>query len=151
MSESPKKTTGAGSKISFSTDGSSYTEFGSVSKASAPSYKRGTVDVTDLNSYHDNNQMKESLPSWIEAEEMSIEGFYLKDDAAQTAAENAFWSGSEAYIKIVLPTVIGKTFTFHGTITSYQTLDAIDADTGLGFKLGLTITEKPTVENTVGG
>ena len=151
MSEKPKKSTGAGSKISFSTDGTSYTEFGSVSKASSPSFKRGTVDVSDLNTYNANNQMKENLPSWIEAEEMSLEGFFLKDDTAQAAAETAFWSGADAYIKIVLPAVIGKTFIFHGTITSYQTLDTIDPDTGLGYKLGLTIVEKPSVANTTTG
>ncbi len=146
----PKKSTGSGTKISFSTDNSTFTAFGSVTKVSAPSYKRGTIDVTDLNSYYENNQMKETLPGWIEVEEMSVEGFLLADDAAQSDAESAFWSGNEVYVKTELPKAIGKTIVFHGYITSYQTLDTIDADTGLGYKLGLTVIEKPTVTTTGG-
>lgn len=141
----PEKTTGNGTKISISTDGSTFTEFGSVTKASAPSMKRGTIDVTDLNSYSNNNQMKESIPGWIEPEEMSLEGYLKKTDTAMTTVETAFWAGDLCTIKIELPEVIGKTITYYGFISQYQSIGDIDAETPLGYKMGFTITQKPTV------
>ena len=58
-----------------STDGQTYKQFASVTKLGPPNMSRGTVDVTDMNSFETNNQMKEYLTDFIEAEEMSIEGY----------------------------------------------------------------------------
>lgn len=147
----PKKSTGSGTVISISEDNSTFTEFGSVSKCSAPSFKRDTSDASDLNSIKNNNQMKETLPTWIEAEEMSLEGFITADDTGRTKAEDAFWSGKNIYIKAVLPDVLNKTVLYHGFVSSYQSYETIDPETPLGFKLGFTIIEKPTETATNGG
>ena len=68
----PNKATGSGTKASISTDGSTYKEFASITKIGPPSMSRGTVDVTDMNSYENNDQMKEFLTDFIEADEMTI-------------------------------------------------------------------------------
>ena len=81
VGNTPGKATGSGCKASISTDGQTYKEFASITKLGPPNMSRGTVDVTDMNSYVNNDQMKEFLPDFIEAEEMSIEGFHKKTDA----------------------------------------------------------------------
>lgn len=142
------KATGSGVKASISTDGSTFKEFASITKISPPSMSRGTVDVTDMNSYANNDQMKEFLADFIEGEEMNIEGFVKKTDDGRDLAEDAFYSGGEVTIKIVLPAVLGKTMTVKGLLTSYQPIGDIAPDAGIAFKLGLKPTSKPTLAAT---
>lgn len=143
-----EKATGSGAKASISTDGSTFKEFASVTKISPPSMSRGTVDVTDMNSYETNNQMKEYLVDFIEGEEMNIEGFVKKTDDGRDLAEEAFYSGGEVTIKIVLPAVLGKTMTVKGLLTSYRPIGDISTDAGIAFSLGLKPTSKPTLAAT---
>ena len=65
----PSKATGSGTKAFISTDGTAFQEFASVTKLGGPSMSRGTVDVTDMNSFSNNNQFKEFLNDFIEADE----------------------------------------------------------------------------------
>lgn len=144
----PKKTTGSGTKAFFSADGQVYSLFASVTKISPPSMSRGTVDVTDMNSYADNDQFKEYLGDFIEAEEMSIEGFFVKEDAARTALEAAFFSGDSCFIKIQLPPLIGQSMIVNGIITTYQPIGEISNDTGIGFKASIKPNGRPKLEET---
>lgn len=140
----PKKGTGAGTKISFSTDGSAYTQFASVSKITPPAFSRETQDVTDLNSFEENDQFKEHVGGFIEADEMSIDGFFVKSDAAREAAEAAFYSNEEVYLKITMPAFIGKTVTVKGIITKYQPFGELTPDGGVAFSLSIKPNSKPT-------
>lgn len=142
----PEKATGTGTKASISTDGSTYKEFASITKIGPPSMSRGTVDVTDLNSYENNDQMKEFLTDFIEAEEMTLEGFAKKTDEGRDAAEAAFYAGDIVHIKIVLPAAIGKTMTVKGLITSYRPIGDISSDAGIAFSMGVKPMAKPTLE-----
>lgn len=144
----PEKATGSGTKASISTDGQTYKEFASITKIGPPSMSRGTVDVTDLNSYETNDQMKEFLTDFIEADEMSIEGFAKKTDAGRDAAEEAFYSGSIVHIKIVLPAAIGKTMIVKGLMTSYRPIGDISSDAGIAFSMGIKPVAKPTLADS---
>lgn len=144
----PKKTTGSGTKAFFSTDGESYTLFASVTKIGPPSMSRGTVEVTDMNSYEDNDQFKEYLGDFIEADEMSIEGYFVKDDAARDALEAVFYSGEECYVKIQLPPLIGKSMIVKGIITTYRPIGDIATDSGIGFNASIKPNGKPTMQDT---
>lgn len=144
----PEKATGSGAKAKISSDGETYKEFASVTKISPPSMSRGTVDVTDLNSYENNDQMKEYLTDFIEAEEMSLEGFVKKTDDGRDVAEEAFYSGEEIYIQIILPAAIGKTMTVKGLMTSYRPIGDISTDAGIAFSMGLKPTAKPTLADS---
>lgn len=144
----PEKATGSGTKASISTDGQTYKDFASITKISPPGMSRGTVDVTDLNSYENNDQMKEFLTDFIEGEDMSIEGYAKKTDDGRDAAETAFYAGAEVYIKIVLPSAIGKTMVVQGLITSYKPIGDISSDAGIAFSLGLKPTAKPELTAT---
>ena len=141
----PEKATGSGTKASISTDGTTYKDFASITKIGPPSMTRGTVDVTDLNSYENNDQMKEFLTDFIEAEEMTIEGFAKKTDEGRDAAETAFYSGTIVHIKIVLPAAIGKTMTVKGLLTSYRPIGDISSDAGIAFSMGIKPVAKPTL------
>lgn len=141
----PEKATGTGTKASISTDGSTYKEFASITKIGPPNMSRGTVDVTDLNSYENNDQMKEFLTDFIEAEEMTLEGFAKKTDEGRDAAEAAFYAGDIVHIKIVLPAAIGKTMTVKGLITSYRPIGDISSDAGIAFSMGVKPMAKPTL------
>ena len=144
----PKKATGTGTKASISTDGTTYKEFASITKLGPPSMSRGTVDVTDMNSYQNNNQMKEFLTDFIEADEMNIEGFAMKTDAGRDAAETAFYAGTIVHIKIVLPAAIGKTMIVKGLMTSYRPIGDISSDAGIAFSMGIKPTAKPELTDT---
>ena len=144
----PKKATGSGAKALISLDDSSYKEFASVSKLGPPNMTRGTIDVTDMNSYENNNQMKEFLTDFIEAEEMTIEGYVVGDDEGRTAAETAFYSGEEVYIKIQLPEAIGKTMKVTGMMTAYRPIGDISTDAGIAYSFSIKPTSKPTLEDT---
>lgn len=144
----PEKATGSGTKASISLDGQTYKNFASITKLGPPSMSRGTVDVTDMNSYENNSQMKEFLTDFIEAEEMSIEGFVKKTDDGRDMAETAFYSGEVVYIKITLPPAIGKTMTVTGLMTSYRPIGDISTDAGIAFTMGLKPTAKPTLAAT---
>lgn len=141
----PEKATGSGTKASISTDGQTYKEFASITKIGPPSMSRGTVDVTDMNSYENNDQMKEFLTDFIEADEMSIEGFAKKTDEGRDAAESAFYAGNIVHIKIVLPAAIGKTMIVKGLITSYRPIGDISSDAGIAFSMGIKPVAKPTL------
>lgn len=143
-----EKATGSGAKASICTDGNTFKEFASITKISPPSMSRGTVDVTDMNSFETNNQMKEFLTDFIEGEEMTIEGFVKKTDDGRDLAEEAFYSGQETSIKIILPAALGKTMTVKGLLTSYRPIGDISTDAGISFSLGLKPTAKPTLANT---
>lgn len=144
----PKKTTGSGTKAFFSADGKAYKLFASITKLSPPSMSRGTVEVTDMNSYHENNQFKEYLGDFIEADEMNIEGYFVKDDEARNALEDAFYSGEECYVKIQLPPVIGKSMIVKGIITKYQPIGEISTDSGIAFSTSIKPNSKPTMNDT---
>lgn len=144
----PKKTTGSGTKAFFSADGTRYQLFASLTKLSPPSMSRGTVEVTDMNSYQDNDQFKEYLGDFIEADELNIEGYFVKDDAARDSLEAAFYSGEEVYIKIQLPPLIGKSMIVKGIITKYQPIGEISTDSGIGFSTSVKPNSKPTMETT---
>lgn len=144
----PKKTTGSGTKAFFSADGTNYKEFASVTKLSPPSMSRGTVEVTDLNSYENNDQFKEYLGDFIEADEMTLEGYYIKDDAARAALEAAFYSGEPCYIKVQLPPAIGQTMTVCGVLTKYQAFGEISSGAGIAFSTSIKPNKKPTMTQT---
>ena len=144
----PTKATGSGTKAYISTDGSTYNEFASVTKLGGPSMSRGTVDVTDMNSFSDNDQFKEFLVDFIEADEIPIEGFVKGTDAGRSAAETAFYAGTMVYIKIVLPTTIGKTMICQGIITKYQPIGDISTDAGIAYAISVKPIAKPTLGTT---
>ena len=106
---------------------------------------RGTVDVTDMNSYETNDQMKEFLPDFIEAEEMSIEGYVKKADEGRDAAEAAFYDGTLVHIQITLPAAIGKTMTVRGYIVGYRPIGDISTDAGIAFTMSIKPIAKPVL------
>lgn len=144
----PKKTTGSGTKAFFSADGQTYKLFASITKIGPPSMSRGTVEVTDMNSYEDNDQFKEFLGDFIEADEMNIEGYFVKDDEGRNALESAFYSGEECYVKIQLPTVIGKDMIVKGIVTKYQPIGDISTDAGISFSVSIKPNGKPSMTDT---
>lgn len=144
----PGKATGSGAKAAISTDGTTYKDFASITKLGPPNMSRGTVDVTDMNSYETNSQMKEFLPDFIEAEEMSIEGYVKQTDEGRDAAESAFYAGTLVYIKITLPAAIGKTMTVKGYIVGYRPIGDISTDAGIAFSMSVKPVEKPTLAAT---
>ena len=144
----PGKATGSGAKASISTDGQTFKDFASITKIGPPNMSRGTVDVTDMNSFENNNQMKEFLPDFIEAEEMSLEGFVKKTDEGRDAAETAFYAGTLVHIKITLPNAIGKTMTVVGYIVSYRPIGDISTDAGIAFSMGIKPVQKPALADT---
>lgn len=144
----PEKTTGSGTKAFFSKDKTTWKQFASVSKITPPSMSRGTVDVTDLNSYEDNNQFKEFLGDFIEADEMTIEGFFIKDDAGRADLEDCFYSGEECYVKVQLPPVIGQDMIVTGTLTRYQPMGEISPTSGIAFTMTMKPNGKPEMTKT---
>lgn len=144
----PGKATGSGCKASISTDGQTYKDFASITKLGPPNMSRGTVDVTDMNSYENNGQMKEFLPDFIEAEEMSIEGYVKQTDEGRDAAEAAFYAGTLVHIKITLPAAIGKTMTVQGYIVGYRPIGDISTDAGIAFTMSIKPVAKPALAAT---
>lgn len=144
----PKKTTGSGTKAFFSADGSKYALFASITKVSPPSMSRGTVEVTDMNSYEDNDQFKEYLGDFIEGDNVDIEGYFIKDDAGRNALEAAFYAGTECYIKIQLPPVIGQDMVVKGVLVTYRPIGEISTDAGIAFSASIKPTGKPTMSAT---
>lgn len=148
----PKKTTGSGTKAFFSKDKSDWKEFASVSKITPPSMSRGTIEVTDMNSYEANNQFKEYLGDFIEADEMGIEGYFVKDDVGRAALEECFYSGEECYIKVQLPPVIGQDMIVKGVLTKYQPMGEISTSAGIPFTMSMKPNAKaemtPTAQTT---
>ena len=143
-----KKATGSGTTAAISTDGSTYKDFASITNLSMPNMTRGTVDVTDMNSYGNNDQMKEFLGDFIEADDMTIEGFHINGDEGREAAETAFYSGGLVYIKVVLPSALGKTAIITGIMTAYKPIGDIDTSNGIKFSMSIKPTEKPSITNT---
>lgn len=148
MADTPKKATGSGVSAEISADGTTYSKFASVTKISPPDMSRGTVDVTDMNSFADNDQMKEFLADFIEAGDMTVEGYFLETDAGRTAFETAFYNGSTVYLRINLPAAIGKSLTVCGIPTAYQPIGDIDSSNGIPFSCGIKPTKKPTLAAT---
>lgn len=144
----PGKATGSGAKAAISTDGTTYKDFASITKLGPPNMSRGTVDVSDMNSYETNNQMKEFLPDFIEAEEMSIEGYVKKTDEGRDVAEEAFYAGTEVSIRIILPAAIGKTMTIRGYIVGYRPIGDISTDAGIAFSMSIKPIAKPVLADT---
>lgn len=144
----PSKATGSGTKAFISTDGTAFQEFASVTKLGGPSMSRGTVDVTDMNSFSSNNQFKEFLTDFIEADEIPIEGFVLQTDVGRTAAETAFYAGSTVYIKLQLPAAIGQTMLITGIMTKYQPIGDISTSEGIAYAISVKPTAKPTLSAT---
>ena len=145
-SNTPGKATGRGAKAAISTDGSAYKDFASITKLGPPNMSRSTVDVTDLNSYENNDQMKEFLPDFIEADEMSIEGYVKATDDGRDLAENAFYAGTEVYVKITLPAPISKAMIVQGYIVGYKPIGDISNDTGIAFSMNIKPNKKPKLE-----
>lgn len=144
----PKKATGSGAKISISTDGSAYKEFGSVTSVAPPNLSRGTVDATDLNSYYNNDQFKEYLGDFIDADDMTVEGHYLGTDEGREAAATAFYAGIEVSLKIQLPAAIGKSYVYKGILTAFRDLTDINTGAAIGYSLSLKPNAKPVVSST---
>lgn len=144
----PKKTTGSGTKAFFSKDNTDWKEFASISKIGPPSMSRGTVEVTDMNSYENNDQFKEFLGDFIEADEMTIEGYFVKGDVGRTALEEAFYGGEECYVKIQLPPVIGQDMIVKGILTKYQPMGEISTSAGIPFAMSMKPNGKPTLSDT---
>lgn len=144
----PKKTTGSGTKAFFSTDKSTWKEFASISKITPPSMSRGTIEVTDMNSYATNNQFKEYLGDFIEADEMTIEGYFVKDDEGRNALEAAFYSGTECYIKVQLPPAIGQDMIVKGVLTKYQPMGEISTSAGIPFTMSMKPNSKAEMTQT---
>lgn len=145
----PRKTTGSGTKAFFSTDGSQYDLFASITKVSPPSMSRGTVKVSDMNSYEDNDQFNEYLVDFIEGDNIDIEGYFIKDDAGRNALEAAFYAGTECYIKIQLPPVIGQDMVVRGILVTYRPIGEISTDAGIAFSASIKPNGKPTMSATV--
>lgn len=148
MADNPEKATGSGTKASISTDGQTYKQFASVTKLGPPNMSRGTVDVTDMNSFETNNQMKEYLTDFIEAEEMPIEGYVKATDEGREMAETAFYAGTEVYIKIDLPAAIGKSMVVKGLMTAYRPIGDISTDAGIAYTMSIKPNAKPTLTAT---
>lgn len=148
MAENPKKATGSGTKASISTDGQTYKQFASVTKLGPPNMSRGTVDVTDMNSFENNDQMKEFLTDFIEAEDMSIEGYVKSTDEGREMAETAFYAGTEVYIKIGLPAAIGKSMVVKGLMTAYRPIGDISTDAGIAYSMSIKPVAKPALTAT---
>ena len=144
----PKKTTGSGTKAFFSKDKSTWEEFASVSKITPPSMSRGTIEVTDMNSYEENNQFKEYLGDFIEADEMTLEGYFLKDDAGRAMLEDCFYSGEECYVKVQLPPAIGQDMIVTGVLTKYQPMGEISPTAGIAFTMSMKPTGKAEMVTT---
>ena len=144
----PKKTTGSGTKAFFSNDNQTWKEFASVSKITPPSMSRGTIEVTDMNSYTTNNQFKEYLGDFIEADEMTIEGYFVKDDVGREALESCFYSGEECYVKIQLPPVIGQDMIVKGVLTKYQPMGEISTSAGIPFTMSMKPNGKAEMSDT---
>ena len=144
----PKKTTGSGTKAFFSTDKDAWKEFASISKITPPSMSRGTIEVTDMNSYANNNQFKEYLGDFIEADEMTIEGYFVKDDAGRNALEAAFYDGTECYIKVQLPPAIGQDMIVKGVLTKYQPMGEISTSAGIPFTMSMKPNSKAEMSQT---
>ena len=144
----PKKTTGSGTKAFFSTDKTAWKEFASVSKITPPSMSRGTIEVTDMNSYATNNQFKEYLGDFIEADEMTIEGYFVKDDEGRNALETAFYNGTECYVKVQLPPAIGQDMIVKGVLTKYQPMGEISTSAGIPFTMSMKPNSKAEMTQT---
>ena len=150
----PKKTTGSGTKAFFSKDNTNWKEFASVSKITPPSMSRGTIEVTDMNSYASNNQFKEYLGDFNEADEMTNEGYFVKDDAGRAHLEECFYSGEECYVKVQLPPAIGQDMIVKGVLTKYQPMGEISTTAGIAFTMSMkpngkaTMTDTPSTTNT---
>ena len=148
MANNPQKATGSGTKASISVDGQTFKNFASITKIGPPDMTRSTVDVTDLNSFENNDQMKEFLTDFIEAGEMSIEGYHKNGDEGREAAESAFYNATIVTIKVVLPAAIGKTMTVEGCITGYRPIGDISSDAGLAFTMSIKPNKKPALTNS---
>lgn len=133
----PEKTTGSGTKAFFSKDKITWKQFASVSKITPPSMSRGTIEVTDMNSYEDNHQFKEYLGDFIEADEMTIEGYFVKNDEGRADLEECFYSGEECYVKIQLPPAIGQDMIVPGVLTKYQPMGEISTTAGIAFTMSM--------------
>ena len=144
----PKKTTGSGTKAFFSRDGQTWKEFASISKIGPPTMSRGTIEVTDMNSYENNDQFKEFLSDFIEADDMNIEGFYIKGDPGREDLESCFYSGEECYVKIQLPPVIGQDMTVKGVLTKYQPMGEISPTSGIAFNMTMKPNGRPKMSDT---
>ena len=144
----PKKTTGSGTKAFFSTDKQTWKEFASVSKITPPSMSRGTIEVTDMNSYENNNQFKEYLGDFIEGDEMNIEGYFIKEDEGRNALEAAFYSGEECYVKVQLPPAIGQDMIVKGVLTKYQPMGEISTSAGIPFTMSMKPNSKAEMSPT---
>ena len=144
----PKKTTGSGTKAFFSKDKQTWKEFASVSKITPPSMSRGTIEVTDMNSYESNNQFKEYLGDFIEADEMTIEGYFVKDDAGRSDLEACFYSGEECFVKVQLPPVIGQDMIVTGVLTKYQPMGEISPTSGIAFTMSMKPNKRAEMVDT---
>lgn len=144
----PEKTTGSGTKAFFSKDKQDWKQFASVSKINPPSMSRGTIEVTDMNSYEDNNQFKEYLGDFIEADEMTIEGYFVKNDSGRSMLEECFYSGEECYVKIQLPPTIGKDMIVTGVLTKYQPMGEISTTAGIAFTMSMKPNGKAEMVDT---
>lgn len=147
-SYTPTKSTGSGTKAYASADGTTYSLFASVSKLGPPELTRNTVDVTDLNSYEDNDQMKENVVDFIEPGDLTIEGFYKSADAGKALVETAFWNGSVIYIKIVLPSMFSTGRVYACRVTGFREIGEISSDAGIPFSATFKILQRPTTVST---
>ena len=139
MSKSP----GFGTTAFISADGTSYTKLGHVTKVNPPSMTRNMVDMSDMNSFDENDQMKEEMPGYIEGGDATVEGFYTENDAGMTIAKTAFYAGTDVHLKISLPARIGEDYVVQGYISSLQEVGDIDPENGIPYSLTVKTNKKP--------
>lgn len=149
----PIKGTGSGATVEISTDGGTqWKKLLSVTKVSMPEFTRNTVDVTDTESFKDNDQMKEFATGFIEAGDMTVEGFVRADEnEGMTAAETAFYNGEPVKIRAVGPAWMQKALVYPGLVTTLKSIGDMDPENGVPYSLTFKITGKPEVTKTAGG
>jgi hypothetical protein len=101
-----------------------------------------------MNSYEDNDQFKEYLTDFIDADEITITGYVLATDAGVSLAESIFYSGEMCYVRINLPKAIGKSMLITGMLTAYQPIGDIATDAGIAYSISMKPTKKPTMVAT---
>jgi hypothetical protein len=105
---------------------------------SAPSIKRGSIDVTNLESP---GNLKEFVPGMLEAGDFSCDFFYPEGHALIATMDSAVEATYEQEIVITFPN--GGSVTFDGFITEF-TVDAVAVgDNAVKGKMTAKVVTKP--------
>lgn len=105
-----------------------------------------TMDVTTLDS---TGGYREFIGTFKDGGEVPLEGFFLFDNAGQTAMQASMDAGlAEAYT-ITLPTTPAWAWTFNGVVTSFKVGDA-DLDGAIMFGTIIKVSGKPVLAAVAG-